>query len=54
MSRRGQASVEYVLMLTVILSMALMTGAFIGKYGRDLVDRTAEKVLDAALVLAVP
>lgn len=53
-SRRGQASVEYMLLLCTVLTMALMTGTFLAKYGRDLVDRAAEKVLEAALTLALP
>lgn len=54
MSRRGQASVEYMLLLCAVLTMALLTGAFIAKFGRDMADRMAEKVLEAVIVLALP
>lgn len=54
MSRRGQASVEYMLLLCAVVTMALLTGAFIAKFGRDAADRMAEKVLDAVIVLALP
>lgn len=53
-SRRGQASVEYMLLLCTVLTMALLTGSFLAKYGRELVDRAAEKVLAAAITLALP
>lgn len=51
---RGQASVEYMLLLSTVLVMALMTGAFISKFGRDLLDDIAMKVLEAAITLAMP
>lgn len=53
-SRRGQASVEYLLLLCTVLCMSLLTGSFLAKYGRDLTDRMAEKLLDAAIQLAQP
>jgi hypothetical protein len=34
--------------------MALMTGAFINKFGRSLLDDLALKVLEAAITLAMP
>lgn len=51
---RGQATVEYMLLLCTVLVMALMTGAFISRFGRDLLDDIALKVLDAAITLAMP
>jgi uncharacterized protein (UPF0333 family) len=53
-SRRGQASVEYLLLLCTVLCMSLLTGAFLAKYGRTLVDSMADKLLDAAIQLAQP
>jgi uncharacterized protein (UPF0333 family) len=53
-NRRGQASVEYMMLLCMVVCMALMTGAFIAKYGRDLADSVAEKLLEAAIALAMP
>jgi uncharacterized protein (UPF0333 family) len=51
---RGQATVEYMLLLCTVLVMALMTGAFINKFGRSLLDDLAMKLLDAAITLAMP
>lgn len=45
---------EYMLLLCAVLFMAVMTGAFLAKYGRELADRVAVKMLEAALVLALP
>ena len=54
MSRRGQASVEYMLLLCAVLTMALLTGAFLAKFGRGLVDKMAEKLFEAVIILALP
>ncbi len=54
MTRRGQASVEYMMLLCMVVCMALLTGAFIAKYGRELADSVANKLLEAAIVLAMP
>lgn len=51
---RGQATVEYMLLLCTVLVMALLTGTFLNKFGRDLLDDIALKVLDAAITLAMP
>lgn len=51
---RGQATVEYMLLLCTVLFMALLTGTFLNKFGRDLLDDIALKVLDAAITLAMP
>ena len=51
---RGQATVEYMLLLCTVLCMALLTGTFISKFGRDLLDDIAMKVLEAAITLAMP
>ncbi len=53
-SRRGQASVEYMLLLCMVTCMALLTGAFLAKYGRELVDSIALKLLEAAFSMAMP
>ena len=54
LSRRGQASVEYMMLLCMVLCMALLTGAFLAKYGRELADSVALKLLEAAITLAMP
>lgn len=51
---RGQATVEYMLLLCTVLVMALMTGAFINKFGRSLLDDLAMTLLEAAITLAMP
>lgn len=52
--RRGQAAVEYLLLLCSVLCMSLLTGGFLARYGRELTDRMAEKLLDAAIQLSQP
>lgn len=54
MSRRGQATVEYMFLLCTALCMTLMAGAFLNKFGRDLLDDLAMKLLEAAITLAMP
>lgn len=54
MGRRGQATTEYLLLLCSVLTMTVMTASFIGRYGNELVDRVGERVLEAAIVLALP
>ncbi|MDD5303451.1 MAG: hypothetical protein PHS14_10110 [Elusimicrobia bacterium] len=51
---RGQASVEYMMLLCMVLCMALLTGAFLARYGRELADSVAVKLLEAAIALAMP
>ena len=53
-ARRGQASVEYMMLLCMVVCLALLTGAFLAKYGRDLADSVASKLLEAAITLAMP
>jgi hypothetical protein len=38
----------------MVVCMALLTGAFLAKYGRDLADSVALKLLEAAITLAMP
>ncbi len=42
------------MLLCMVVCMALLVGAFLAKFGRGLVDDLAAKLLDAALVLAMP
>ncbi len=53
-SRRGQASTEYLLLLCTVLCMSLLTGTFLAKYGKELTDRMADRLLDAAIQLSRP
>ena len=52
MCRRGQASVEYLLLLCAVLTVTVLTGSFLARYGRELSDVMAEKLLDAAIELS--
>ena len=52
--RRGQATVEYMMLLCTVLCMALLTGTFLSKFGKDLLDDIAVKLLEAAITLAMP
>lgn len=54
MLRRGQATVEYMFLLCTVLCMSLMAGTFLAKYGRELLDDIATKLLEAAITLAMP
>jgi uncharacterized protein (UPF0333 family) len=54
MNRRGQAATEYMLLLCTVTLVATLTASFVARYGRDLVDRMAERLLDAAIELASP
>lgn len=51
---RGQATVEYMLLLCTVVTVALLTGTFINKFGRDLLDDIAMKVLEAAISMGMP
>jgi len=42
------------MLLCMVLCVALLTGAFLAKYGRDLADRVALMLLEAAIQLAMP
>ncbi len=42
------------LLLCTVTCMALLTGAFLSKYGRELVDSIALKLLEAAFSMAMP
>ena len=42
------------LLLCMVVCIALLTGAFIAKYGHELADSVATKLLEAAIVLAMP
>ena len=49
---RGQASVEYMLLLCSMVSLVCISGYFLKSYADVLVDRIGEKILDAFFVLA--
>ncbi len=42
------------MLLCTVLCMCLMVGAFLSKFGRDLLDDLALKLLEAAITLAMP
>jgi len=51
---RGQATVEYMLLLCTVTCVALLTGTVLSKVGTSLLDDIAEKLLEAAITLAMP
>lgn len=53
-SRRGQASVEYLLLLCSTLTVTVMTGTFLQKYGPALTERLIDRIATAATLLASP
>jgi hypothetical protein len=42
------------MLLCTVLCMALLTGTFLTRFGRDLLDDIAVKLLEAAITLAMP
>jgi Flp pilus assembly pilin Flp len=50
-SRRGQNTVEYLLMLTVVVGVVLVSGVALKKYMPGLFDTIAKKISDATGVL---
>ena len=53
-SRRGQASVEYLLLLCSTLTVTVMTGTFLQTYGPALTGRLIDRIASAAIELASP
>lgn len=51
---RGQASTEYLMLLCAVLTVSVMTGTFLSRYGQDLAERVADHLLEAAIQLAAP
>jgi Flp pilus assembly pilin Flp len=47
-SRRGQNTVEYLLMLTVVVGVVLVSGAMLKKFMPTMFDDIAQKILHAA------
>ncbi len=42
------------MLLCAVLTVSVMTGTFLSRYGQDLTDQMAERLLEAALQLAAP
>jgi hypothetical protein len=51
-SRRGLASVEYMLLLCSMLTITCLTGYFLKNYADVLVDKITDKIMDAFFLLA--
>lgn len=52
--RRGQSSVEYMLLLCMGVTVAVIVGSFLKKYVPGLLDRVLDKITDVALSMAAP
>ena len=52
-ARRGQASIEYMLLLCSMVTIACIVGYFLKNYADVLVDKIGEKILDAFFILAL-
>lgn len=52
LTRRGQASVEYMLLLCAMVTVACVTGYFLKNYADTLVDKIGDKILDAIVTIA--
>ena len=53
-SRRGQNTVEYMLLLCSVLIVISLAGAFLKNYVPMLLDRLADQILSAVIELAAP
>jgi hypothetical protein len=51
--RRGQLSVEYMLLLCTVVMVVGLVGIFLKNYADVLVDKIGEKILQAFFVLAL-
>lgn len=51
--RRGQVSVEYLLLLCSMVTVACVVGFFLRDYVGVLVDKVGGKIIDAVLTLAL-
>lgn len=51
--RRGQITVEYMLLLCTVVAVIGIVGMFLKNYEGALVDKIGEKILDAFFVLAL-
>lgn len=51
-ARRGQASVEYMLLLCTVVTLVCLTGLFLKNYADVLLDKIGDKILNAFFVLA--
>jgi hypothetical protein len=54
LGRKGQGSVEYLLLLCSLLVVINVVGLTIQRFGRDITERVVERALDAAFALAAP
>ena len=52
LSRRGVASVEYMLLICSMLTVTCLTGYFLKNYAGVLVDKITDKIMDAVFILA--
>lgn len=52
--RRGQVVVEYMFLLCATLTVTVMTGSFLQKYGPQLTERLLDRIQSAAIALASP
>jgi uncharacterized protein (UPF0333 family) len=51
--RRGQATVEYLLLVCSMITIACVVGYFLKNYTDVLVDKVGGKILDAIVILAL-
>lgn len=54
LDRRGQSTVEYMLLLCSATTVALIAGSALKKYLPQLTETLVEKILEAAITLASP
>lgn len=54
LGRRGQGTTEYLLLLCMATTVAIVTGAFLKHFVPDILDRVLDKMLEVAIRMASP
>ena len=52
-AQRGQASVEYMLLLCTVVTLVCLSGYFLKNYADVLVEKIGDKILNAFFILAL-
>jgi hypothetical protein len=53
LSRRGVSTVEYLLLMCMMVTITCITGYFLKNYAGELVDKVTDRILDAVFILAL-
>jgi hypothetical protein len=53
LSRRGVSTVEYLLLMCMMVTITCITGYFLRDYADVLVEKVTDKIMDAVFILAL-